>query len=169
MAVDIFLKLSNGIKGEAADETHTGEIDILNWSWGLTQSGTTHVGQGGGQGKVNVQDISVVKYLDLATNDLIKRCSNGEHIEEGTLIVRKAGTNPLEYLTIKMNHILISSYQTGGGADGLDRVQEQMSMNFRAFYVTYTLQMPDGSAGASSSYGWNIAKNIEWDGAAPTA
>ena len=26
-----------------------------------------------------------------ATNDLIKRCTNGEHIENGELIVRKSG------------------------------------------------------------------------------
>ena len=70
MAVDIFLKLSNNIKGESQDETHRNEIDVLAWNWGLTQSGTTHVGSGGGGGKVNVQDITLTKYVDLATNDL---------------------------------------------------------------------------------------------------
>ena len=83
MAVDIFLKLSNNIKGESQDDTHRNEIDVLAWNWGLTQSGTTHVGSGGGGGKVNVQDITLTKYVDLATNDLIKRCTSGEHIESG--------------------------------------------------------------------------------------
>ena len=51
MAVDIFLKLSNNIKGESQDSTHRNEIDVLAWDWALTQSGTTHLGSGGGGGK----------------------------------------------------------------------------------------------------------------------
>ena len=38
MAVDMFLKL-DGIKGESLDATHKDEIDVLAWSWGLSQSG----------------------------------------------------------------------------------------------------------------------------------
>ena len=49
MAVDMFLKLTN-INGEAADKTHKDEIDILAWSWGMSQSGTTHTSTGGGAG-----------------------------------------------------------------------------------------------------------------------
>ena len=47
MAFDMFLKLE-GIEGESADKTHGKEIDILAWSWGLSQSGSFHVGGGGG-------------------------------------------------------------------------------------------------------------------------
>ena len=41
MAVDMFLKIGD-IKGESADDKHAGEIDVLAWSWGMSQSGTTH-------------------------------------------------------------------------------------------------------------------------------
>lgn len=160
MAVDFFLKLSNNIKGESQDEIHRDEIDVLGWNWGLTQSGTTHLGKGGGGGKVNVADLHLSKYVDLATNDLIKRCASGEHIEEGELVVRKSGgTKPVEYMKIKMKHIMISSYNTGGQKDGLDRVQESLSLNFRSFEVTYTTQADDGSAGPESMAGWEIAEN----------
>ncbi|PZO68124.1 MAG: type VI secretion system tube protein Hcp [Paracoccus denitrificans] len=163
MAVDIFLKLSNNIKGEAQDDTHRDEIDVLSWSWGLTQSGTTHIGSGGGGGKVNVQDISLTKYVDRATNDLIKRCTSGEHIENGELIVRKSGgTTPVEYFRIKLQGIMITSYQTGGSKDGLDRVQESLNLNFRKFEVVYTMQETSGAAGAESMAGWDIAENKEW-------
>lgn len=163
MAVDIFLKLSNGIKGESQDETHADEIDVLAWNWGLTQSGTTHVGAGGGGGKVNVQDISLTKYVDLASNDLIKRCTNGEHIEKGELIVRKSGgAAPVEYFRLKMENIMISSYATGGSKDGLDRIQENLTLNFRKFEIAYTLQEASGAAGAEALVGWDIAQNAEW-------
>ena len=51
MAVDMFLKLTD-IKGEAQDDSHKEEIDVLAWSWGMSQSGTTHVGGGGGSVRV---------------------------------------------------------------------------------------------------------------------
>ena len=163
MAVDIFLKLSNSIKGESQDTTHKDNIDVLAWSWGLTQSGTTHVGSGGGGGKVNVQDITLTKYVDLASNDLIKRCTNGEHIEDGELIVRKSGgAAPVEYFRIKMKNIMVTSYNTGGSKDGLDRIQETLTLNFRKFEVLYTLQEESGAAGPESTAGWDSAGNEAW-------
>ena len=60
MAVDIFLKIE-GINGEAQDTSHKKEIDVLAWSWGASQSGTTHSGGGGGSGKASFQDISITK------------------------------------------------------------------------------------------------------------
>ncbi len=163
MAVDIFLFLSNNIKGESQDETHRDKMDVQAWDWGLTQSGTTHEGAGGGGGKVDVRDITLTKYVDLATNDLIKRCASGEHIENGELIVRKSGgTAPVEYFKIKMENIMITSYETGGSKDGLDRIQETVTLNFRKFEVVYTLQEESGAAGAESTVGWDIAANVEW-------
>ena len=39
MAFDAFLKL-DGVKGESFDNTHKGEIDILSFSWGVSQTST---------------------------------------------------------------------------------------------------------------------------------
>jgi type VI secretion system secreted protein Hcp len=57
MAVDMFIEIGD-IKGEAKDKTHKDKIDVLAWSWGVSNSGSTHQGGGGGSGKVNVQDLS---------------------------------------------------------------------------------------------------------------
>ncbi|OCX66471.1 Hcp1 family type VI secretion system effector [Thioclava sp. SK-1] len=163
MAIDCFLKLENNIKGESQDAGHIDWIDVLSWNWGMTQSGTTHMGHGGGGGKVDVQDITVSKYVDAATHDLIKRCCSGEHISAGQLVVRKSGgAAPIDYLTIDFEDIMISSYSTGGMKDGLDRVQETLTLNFRRFEVTYTVQEQDGTAGPQSQAGWEIAENVEW-------
>ena len=78
MAVDIFIKIGD-LKGESVDTKHKGEIDVLAWSWGMTQSGTTHTGSGGGAGKVNVQDLSFTKYVDKSTPNLMQYCCNGKH------------------------------------------------------------------------------------------
>ena len=74
MAVDMFLKV-DGIEGESQDEKHAKEIDVLAWSWGMSQSGTMHAGGGGGAGKVAVQDVSVTKYVDASSNGLMSRLS----------------------------------------------------------------------------------------------
>ena len=93
MAVDIFIKIGD-IKGEAKDAVHKGEIDVLAWSWGMSQAGSGHVGGGSGSGKVNVQDLSLTKYIDLSSADLMLACCNGKHYPEAKLTVRKAGENP---------------------------------------------------------------------------
>ena len=66
-----------------------------------SNTGTFHHGSGGGAGKANFQDISVTKYVDTASADLMLCLRNGKHIAKGKIIVRKAGENPLEYLTIR--------------------------------------------------------------------
>jgi len=122
MAVDIFLKL-DPVKRRIQGEKHNDEIDVLSWSFGESQSGTFHSGSGGGAGKVNVQDLHFTHFVDKATADLFKVCANGKHIEEGVLVVRKAGDKPLEYLKIEMKHILVSSVSTGG-SHGDDRLSK---------------------------------------------
>src|SRR5215475_6089574 len=101
MAVDMFMKIA-GIAGESKDKSHKGEIDVLAWSWGASQSGTTHEGSGGGAGKANFQDISFTKYIDKGSPALLTRLAKGTHIVDATLVVRKAGDKPLEYLTLKL-------------------------------------------------------------------
>ena len=39
MAVDIFAKIGD-IKGESLDNKHKDEVEVLSWSWGVSQSGT---------------------------------------------------------------------------------------------------------------------------------
>lgn len=160
MAVDMFLKIEGPeIKGEAQDDAHKDEIDILAWSWGASQSGTTHMGKGGGGGKTNVQDMSLTKYVDSASNLLFQRVFDGDHIEKATLVVRKAGgEKPLEYLTITMTDVIISSISTGGSG-GEDRLTENVVLNFSKVEVKYIPQKADGTADADKLAGWDIAAN----------
>ena len=53
MAVDMFLDIKGEIKGESQDKTHKDEIDVLAWSWGMSQSGSFHVGGGGVQQRLH--------------------------------------------------------------------------------------------------------------------
>ncbi len=157
MAVDMFIKIGD-LKGESVDDKHKGEIDVLAWSWGMSQSGNTHMAHGGGAGKVNVQDLSFTKYLDKASPNLMQYCCNGKHFADALLTVRKAGENPLEYLKITLKDLIIAAVTTGGSG-GEDRLTENVTLNFAEFKVEYTPQKKDGSGDAAVTIGWNIAEN----------
>jgi len=154
MAVDAFLLLEN-IKGESKDEKHSEEIEILSFSWGMSQSGTTHSGPGGGAGKVNVNDLSLVKYLDKSSPILSQFCATGEHIASGTFTTRKAGKDAVEYYKLEMKEIIVSSVQKGGSAES-DRFSESISLNFAEFTETYTPQKDDGSPDTEVPFHYNI-------------
>jgi type VI secretion system secreted protein Hcp len=159
MAVDMFLKVDD-LKGESADSKHKGEIDVLSWSWGMSQSGTTHSGGGGGSGKVSVQDITLTKYVDSSSPTLMLSCCNGKHFKEALLTVRKAGETALEYIKLTMKEVLVSSVSTGGSG-GEDRLTENVALNFAEFKVEYTPQKPDGSGDAAIESAFHIAQNVK--------
>lgn len=157
MAVDMFMKI-DAVKGESIDAKHGGEIEVLAWSWGMSQSGTMHQGPGGGAGKVSIQDLSFTKYVDSASPHLMKACATGQHYKAATLVVRKAGGTPLEYITIKMAEVLISSVSTGGSG-GEDRLTENVTLNFAEVKFNYVPQDAKGGAGTAIPMGYDIASN----------
>lgn len=161
MAIDMFMKLGD-IKGESQDKTHKDEIDVLAWSWGLSQSGTMHMGTGGGAGKVNVQDLSFTKFSDKASPTIMTACSKGTHIDKATLTVRKAGgDNPLEYYKVTLEGVLVSSYSTGGSG-GEERFTENVTLNFERYHVEYQPQNAKGAKeGGVVEAKWDIVKNAE--------
>lgn len=159
MAVDMFLELK-GIDGESQDSKFGPKkaSDLLAWSWGMSQSGTFHSSGGGGAGKVNVQDISVTKYVDSSSATLMHLCATGEHITEGILTVRKAGKTALEYIIIKMFKIMVTSCSTGGSG-GEERLTENVSLNFAKVQFDYREQKPDGSGAAAKTFKWDMQAN----------
>jgi type VI secretion system secreted protein Hcp len=160
MAIDMFIKIGAKIKGEAKDAGHKDEIDVLAFSWGMSQSGNTQIGGGGGSGKVSVQDLSFTKYVDKSTPDLLLACCKGTHEDSAKLTLRKAGDKPLEYLIITMTEVLVTSVSTGGSG-GEDRLTENVTLNFAKVKVEYTEQTATGGAGDKPKMSWNMQANVE--------
>ena len=114
--VDYFLKI-DGIAGGSSDEQHKGELDVVSWSWGVTQSGSMAFGSGGGEGKANFSDFSFTHRVDKASPVLLKACATGEHIKEAILIARKAGGETTqEFLKLTISDVLVSSYRNSGSS-----------------------------------------------------
>lgn len=157
MAVDMFIKIGD-IKGESQDDKHKDEIDVLAWSWGASNSGSTHMGGGSGAGKANFQDISFTKYIDKSSPVLMQHVGTGKHIGEAKLICRKAGGTQMEYIMIHMKDLIVSSI-SNGGSGGEDRLTENVTLNFGSFHYKYTEQLKSGGAGALPEFKYDIAAN----------
>ncbi len=158
MAVDMSIKIQ-GIDGESKIDKHQGEIDILAWSWGMSQSGSFHTGGGGGAGKVNVQDLSLTKWVDKSSCALMLHCCNGKHIPEATLTVRKAGDKPVDYIIIKLEKLMVTSVSTGGSG-GEDRLTENVTLNFAKVNVDYKEQDDKGAGKQAGNLKWDMEQNI---------
>ena len=155
--VDYFIKF-DGIKGESTDAKHKDEIDVESWSWG-----ETHVagpgGGGGGGGKVSMQDFHFVMRFNSASVGLMKACATGQHIKGATLSARKAGKEQQEYLVLKFDDVLISSYQTGASEGGDIVPTDQVSFNFAKIDVEYRQQKADGSLDVGIHFKYDIKAN----------
>jgi type VI secretion system secreted protein Hcp len=160
MALDMFINMGATIKGESRDKAQgpKGDIDVLAWSWGMSQSGTTHTGGGGGAGKANFQDVSFTKYVDSATNALMTALAKGSHIPKCVLLVRKAGEGQQRYIEITMEECLVTSLSTGGSG-GEDRLTENVTLNFAKVKFSYAPQDAKGAVAADKDFVYNIAEN----------
>src|SRR6266567_4592194 len=109
MALNAYLKIE-GIKGESQDSKHRDEIDVMSFSWGVSQSGSVIGGGGGGAGKATHQDFSFVLKVDSSSPLLYKFLATGAHIKVATLTLQRAGKEQVDYLKYKFEDILISSF-----------------------------------------------------------
>jgi type VI secretion system secreted protein Hcp len=94
----------------------------------------------------------------VSSPDIFLKCCDGTHFPTATLVVRKAGTTPLEYLTITMTEVMITSYSTGGSG-GEDKLTENVTLNFAKVQFDYKEQTATGSVGATPTVSFDIAAN----------
>ena len=130
MAFDAFLKI-DGIPGESSNAKHKGEIDVLAFSWNIKQTLASGGGGGGGAGKAQVSDFSIVKHIDASSPALFAAVCAGERFKDALFTVEEGAQNKrgaAAFLKIKLNDVLISSYNTSGG--GGDAPTEQVSLAF---------------------------------------
>jgi type VI secretion system secreted protein Hcp len=158
-ASDFYLKI-DGIDGESTSDQHAGEIEILSFSWGVSNSGSMSSGSGGGAGKASFQDISFVRRLDKASPKLMLACATGQHIPSAILVCRKSGGDGRSeaYYKITLNDILVSSVSTSGNSGG-DLPTESFSLNFAKIEWEYVPLSVDGVPEEPVRAGFNVLLN----------
>ncbi|MEM5366837.1 type VI secretion system tube protein Hcp [Paraburkholderia azotifigens] len=159
MAQDIFLKIT-GIDGEAPDASHKNEIEVASWSWQISQQSNMHTGSGGGAGKASVEDLAFDHMVDRASPNLMKYCLTGKHIDQAVLTIRKAGGNPLEYLKITMNDVIVTQVSPAGSNND-DGIREHVRLSFAKVKQEYVVQNAQGGSGGAVTASFDIKGNKE--------
>ena len=158
MASDIFAKLGD-IKGESLDAKHKDEIEVLSYSWGVSNAGSMGYGSGGGEGKATFENLSFVHMVDKASPVLMKACATGAHIKEATITHRKAGKGQQEYLIVKLNDVIVTGVAHGGS--GETGQSENVTLGFTKVSFEYRPQKPDGSLDAGIFFKYDIKAQKE--------
>ena len=159
MATDLFAKIGD-IKGESRDEKHKEEIDVLSWSWGVSQNAAVAQGSGAGSGKASFNDFTFAHLVDKASPGLMKACATGEHLKEATISARKAGKGQQDYLIIRMKEVIVTSVMPSGTREDPSTL-ETVSMRFAKVDLEYKTQKPDGSLDAGTHFKFDVKANKE--------
>jgi type VI secretion system secreted protein Hcp len=162
-ADDVFLKL-DGVLGESTDARHKGEIDILSYTHSLTGAFARSAAGTGAAGKTSCGPVTVMKYVDVSSPDLILSVATGKHIPKAVFTFRRPSANQLEYYKVTMEDVVITEIEQSESKinpsnPAAVRAMEKVSLIGRMFRFEYVLQAPDGRVGATPKAGWDCVAN----------
>jgi type VI secretion system secreted protein Hcp len=159
MPSDIFAKIGD-IKGESTDAKHKDEIEVLSFSWGVTNPiPPGGAGGGGGAGRATFNDLAITHRIDKASPKLFEACATGKHLPEATITHRKAGKGQQDYLIVKMNDVIITGVVHGGGAGQPETGSETVTMAYAKVAFDYKPQKADGSLDVAVHFGYDLKTN----------
>jgi type VI secretion system secreted protein Hcp len=142
--------VADGLDGESTNAKFTNAIDVLAWSWGVTNA----------DGKSPLfQSFSVQKNLDRTSPRLLEYAAAGTVIPKAKLHVIKAGGDQQEFLRYCFAGVRITSL-SGGGSSGVDQLVESVSFSYEFIVERYARQKPDGTLEPPVFGGWNLIKNL---------
>jgi type VI secretion system secreted protein Hcp len=91
-------------------------------------------------------------------------CASGAHYDSAVLTVRRTGgKNPGEFFRLTLKTVLVSSYQDAGSSTE-DNPMDSVTLAFGAMKIDYMPPTPSGTAGPSTSAGWDRTKNQPYKG-----
>ena len=153
---DYFLKL-DGIAGESTDAKHKGEIELVSFSWGVSQSAAG--GSGGGAGKSRLKQFEFLMRVNKASPAVFLAVASGMHLKEASLAVRRRSKAAFDWLKVKFSDVLITSYEQAG--EDAEVPYERVAFDFAKVELEYKPQTARGAPGTAISAGWDLAKNLK--------
>ncbi len=144
---------SGEILGESNDKNFPNQIDVVDWSWGM--SAPTALG-GQRSGRVSLSELKLVKRVDKASTALMAVLNTNEVMPNVVLTVRKAAGAgaPLPYFIVKLSQARINTYNVQSVMDegGTPVLMENVSLTFKSITIDYTPQSATGGAVGASSF-----------------
>ena len=158
---ELVLKLE-GIPGDSAVIGHENEIDVSSVSFGASQTGIREAGGKASARRSSLTTFAMTKKVDKASPKLFLFCATGQHIPTAVLTFRDvAGEGAaLEYLTITLSDVVISSYQVGASS-GSDLADESISLSYSKIEYKYVAQLPNGQLAPPVIVTFDVVNNRE--------
>lgn len=153
----IFLKIEAPlIEGEVTVKGYEKQIEILDFSQEVANSGTVLGGGGGGAGKAVPSVISVTKQLDKTSPTLMLKCNNGAMLGKATFTFTiNDGTGEKSYYRIVAENVLVK--KIAHSASG-ERPMETLELEFTKIRWTY-YPTPGSTLSPIESF-WDYATNV---------
>ena len=165
MAVNAYLYI-DGVEGPSTSKARC--IDILSFSWGVSQTSTYGAGASGKEAKAGRADFSnliINKVLDKTTALLADHCASGDILKEVYILYDKpVGTDQQDYFRIYLKDALITSVQLSGSNEN---PSESVSFAFQGVEVAYRPEKDDGTLDAAIRKGYDL-ETLKSDYAAPS-
>ena len=158
MATNIFIKIDQ-VKGECTDNKHKEWIEVLSWSHGFAQPASPmRASTGSTIEKANHSDLTLTKYLDSASDDLIGACWKGFQYEKADIeCFRSDGDNePIKYLEINMEDVIIGNYSIGVSEGSIP--VENVSLAYSKVKYTYIPKNKDKATPEGAQPIWHDLK-----------
>jgi type VI secretion system secreted protein Hcp len=161
MPGDIYLNIE-GVEGESKDSEHTKWMEILSFSWGVSQPGAGAPSSTGSHtsGKASFSPLSFSKMSDLSTPALVSACQSGKHFTKVTIdILRAAGDKREKYLAYELEDVAIGDYSLSG-SDGGGVPIESFSLWYGKYKLTYKATGTDtGAQKGQKAAEWDLRAN----------
>jgi type VI secretion system secreted protein Hcp len=158
LADDVFLRL-DGVRGESVDAKHKAEIEILSYTQSFTGPfARSAAGTAAAASKTICGPVTITKFIDAASPDLLLNVANGKHIPTAVFTFRRpGGANQLEYYKVMLDDVLITEIEQSDTKSG--RATEKVSLIGRRYRFEYVLQGPDGRIVGTPKAGWDCVAN----------
>src|SRR5579863_8727292 len=155
MAVNAYLYV-DGTPGPSTSRTD--HIDILSFSWGVSQTSTYGAGASGKEakaGRANFSDLTIMKVLDATSPLLCDHCASGNILAKVYILYDKpVGDKQADYFRIYLGDALITSQQLSGSSEN---PTESVSFAFQQVEVAYKAENDDGTLAAAVPKGFDLA------------
>lgn len=164
-----YLSLIDG-EVQASGEDLSGAVELVSCNYGMAQAMTTDVSnQARTTGRPNLNDITIVKYLDVASPILYRHCLSATPIDDGSedeptkiFMCRNANQDGDDniigsIMTISLWNCMISSVQAQSHPN--DMATEQFTLNFTDIEWSATHQGVDAQVSGQLAYRWSVARN----------
>jgi type VI secretion system secreted protein Hcp len=138
--------------------SQTGAIDILSFSWGVSQTQTYGAGASGKEakaGRADFSNLTIMKVTDATTPLLMDHCASGNILSKVHIDYYKpVGDKQQCYFRIYLKDALITSQQLSGSNEN---PTESVSFAFQAVEVGYAPETDPGTLDAAIRKGFNLA------------